>query len=188
MNRTSANAPFFPAAATESPAALAAQPEARSGWVSLFNQHRLRLKKFIAGIVRSPDEVDDLMQETFLHVWVSRQNAEVNSPQAYLFQTARHVAIDSLRQRSVRRLRTELAAQESALLVAPASDRSIEISEELERVLSVIERLPPQCSKVFLLRKLHGLSHREIAVRLGIAVRTVENHIARAMRDCKLTE
>ncbi|MBL8267757.1 RNA polymerase sigma factor [Steroidobacter sp.] len=187
MNRTPANAPFFPAAASESPAA---QPDGpgRSGWASLFNQHRLRLKKFIAGIVRSPDEVDDLMQETFLHVWVSRQETEVNSPQAYLFQTARHVAIDSLRQRSVRRLRTELAGQESALLVAPASDRSLEIREELERVLSVIERLPPQCGKVFLLRKLHGLSHREIATRLGISVRTVENHIARAMRDCKPTE
>jgi RNA polymerase sigma-70 factor (ECF subfamily) len=48
-----------------------------------------------------------------------------------------------------------------------------------------IAALPPQCAKVFILRKMQGLSQKEIAVRLNISVRTVENHVAVGLSRCR---
>src|SRR5260221_13713365 len=57
---------------------------------------------------------------------------------------------------------------------------------KLIRVLArAIAALPPQCAKVFILRKMQGMSQKEIAVRLNISVRTVENHVALGLVRCR---
>ena len=48
-----------------------------------------------------------------------------------------------------------------------------------------VAELAPQCRQVYLLRKVHGLSHKEIAVHLGIAVSTVEKHLMKAIEQCE---
>jgi RNA polymerase sigma-70 factor (ECF subfamily) len=59
-------------------------------------------------------------------------------------------------------------------------DRRVSARQELEQLNGILERLPPQCRRVFELRKLEGLSQRETAAALGISERTVEKHLAKA--------
>jgi RNA polymerase sigma-70 factor (ECF subfamily) len=66
-----------------------------------------------------------------------------------------------------------------------AVDDVVDSRERIRLLARAIAALPPQCAKVFLLRKLQGLSQKEIAVRLNISVRTVENHVAIGLSRCR---
>jgi RNA polymerase sigma factor (sigma-70 family) len=164
------------------------EPAAAGGeWTSVFARYRRSLRGYLGGFTRSPHDVDDLMQETFLHVWTGGSGSrEIHSPRAYLFRTARHVAIDTLRQRETRPAFAPLDESSEAVTdPAPPLERQLAAREEIAMLLDVVQRMPPQCRKVFLYRKLYGLSHKEIAARMGLSVRTVENHVARGMKECR---
>ena len=64
-------------------------------------------------------------------------------------------------------------------------DDIVDSRERIRLLARAIAALPPQCAKVFLLRKMQGLSQKEIAVRLNISVRTVENHVAAGLSRCR---
>jgi RNA polymerase sigma-70 factor (ECF subfamily) len=64
-------------------------------------------------------------------------------------------------------------------------DDAVDGRERIRMLARAIAALPPQCAKVFILRKMQGLSQKEIAARLDISVRTVENHVALGLVRCK---
>jgi len=61
----------------------------------------------------------------------------------------------------------------------------VDSRERIRLLARAIAALPPQCAKVFILRKMQGLSQKEIAARLNISVRTVENHVALGLSRCR---
>jgi RNA polymerase sigma-70 factor (ECF subfamily) len=66
----------------------------------------------------------------------------------------------------------------------PGADRTLEARDDLRLLARLIADLPPQCRRVFTLRKVYGLSHEEIAVRLGLSISTVEKHVIKGLRLC----
>jgi RNA polymerase sigma-70 factor (ECF subfamily) len=64
-------------------------------------------------------------------------------------------------------------------------DDVVDSRERIRLLARAIAALPPQCAKVFILRKMQGMSQKEIAVRLNISVRTVENHVAVGLSRCR---
>ena len=66
-----------------------------------------------------------------------------------------------------------------------AVDDAVDGRERIRVLARAIAALPPQCAKVFILRKMQGLSQKEIAARLNISVRTVENHVALGLVRCR---
>jgi RNA polymerase sigma-70 factor (ECF subfamily) len=66
-----------------------------------------------------------------------------------------------------------------------AADDVVDGRERIRLLARAIAALPPQCAKIFILRKMQGMSQKEIAVRLNISVRTVENHVAVGLSRCR---
>ncbi len=128
------------------------------------------------------EDVEDLIQETYARL-AAQPAVEIGHPQAYVFATVRNVAADQLRRKQVVAIRS--VADISRLNVVDGeldAESRLTAHEELERLRAAIDRLPPQCRAVFVLRKVEGLSQAETARRLNLAQGTVEKYVARGMR------
>ena len=111
------------------------------------------------------------------------ENADhVETPRAFLFATARNLASSSRRTNQIHRT-DALGDFESLGLESydVPEDRAI-ADEEMRLLRQAVAQLPTQCGAVFSLRIFHACSYKEIAERLGISPKTVENHIALALR------
>lgn len=145
------------------------------------HSHRA-LHRYVRRLVASCDTADEVVQEAFLRTY---QNAgRVDIPRAFLFATARNLAASARRTQQSRR--TEALADLEPLGIESGEkcpeERAL-ADEELRLLQQAVARLPPQCGAVFSLRIFHACSYKEIAERLGITPKTVENHVARAVRE-----
>jgi RNA polymerase sigma factor (sigma-70 family) len=148
--------------------------------------HDSQLKAYLRGSFPSVRDVDDVVQESYLHLWRRQLTAPIRSAKSFLFKIARNLAIDSLRhtRRSPYNGVADLA-QLDVLDPKPHAADAACTHDEIECLLDAIESLPPRCREIVILRKLHGLSQKEIAARLGIAERTVEVQGTKGLDRCE---
>lgn len=143
------------------------------------------LKKFIRRLCANDADVDDIAQEAFVNAMDAEASREIESPKAYLYQVARNLAIRTHRKKSreiidyVESLQLEQEASPQ-----PSVEDHVISRERLGALCDAISTLPPSCRRVFVMRKVYGYSHKEIASRLGISTSTVEKHLATGFARC----
>ena len=128
---------------------------------------------------------EDIVQASYERLLRVRETGPIANPRAFLFVTARHLALNQLRR--VRRERREPWTDVDAVTpFVDASDipESLAHTEELRLLVQAIQTLPDRCRDVMTLRKIYGLSQKEVAVRLGIAEHTVEVQSRIGLRKC----
>lgn len=148
----------------------------------LFSDSRQALRRYVLRLVGCEETADDIVQDAFLRTYA--QGDGVETPRAFLFAAARNLAFDARRKKRVQK--TDSLGDFEGLSVLPG-DESLEsqaLAEERSRLLrEAVERLSPQCRAAFTLRVFHQCSYKAIAQQLGLSPKTVENHIARAVRE-----
>jgi RNA polymerase sigma factor (sigma-70 family) len=152
------------------------------GFASFFVESRQALTRYVRRLVRSPSAAEEIVQEAFLRTY---QVGEVPAPlRPYLFSTARNLASNVRRHdRVVARFCTgDLDAAELSSSGESPEDEVL-ADERIRLLTEVIGNLPPQRRAAFTLRMFHERSYKEIAAHLGISARTVEKHIAAAVRE-----
>jgi RNA polymerase sigma factor (sigma-70 family) len=131
-----------------------------------------------------PDH-DDLIQETYARLWRAHADGRLTYVKAFLFTSARNVAIDSYRHRRVLEFEPVSDHAELPLLdEQPDVARSVERQHRLDLLIEAVRLLPQRCREVMMLRHLDGLSYKEIAARLSISPETVKIHLMRGVRAC----
>ena len=146
------------------------------------------LKRFLRRFIRSREGADDLAQEAFLRAFAAETGRPIQAPKAFLFKVARNLALNELAKQSSAATEPlgDFEGQEVLEDSSQAAvDDAVDGRERIRMLARAIAALPPQCAKVFILRKMQGLSQKEIAARLNISVRTVENHVALGLVRCK---
>ena len=154
-------------------------------FVGIFTRYGRVLRRYLRRFSVSDDAAADLAQEALLRTYSASKSKSIKHPRAFLFQTARNLALNDIRNR--KRAGTESVADFDDLGVYSEypSLESAQISrEEFEVLCDAIEELPPQCRRVFVLRKIYQYSYKEISAELGIAVSTVEKHVAKGATAC----
>jgi RNA polymerase sigma factor (sigma-70 family) len=151
--------------------------------------HEAQLRGYLRRFLKSRSDVADGIQETYARLLaLSDETLEaIRLPHAFLFTTARNVALEwRRRERMIYRDLMAQSASSSVLDDGPSAYEQLRAHEELALLARAIAALPQRCREVLTLRKLYGLPQREIAARLGISENTVEKHAANGVRLCAL--
>jgi len=137
---------------------------------------------------RNAADVDELLQETYAHLLAAgaaKNREEIRSIRAFALTVARNVALSWLRHRQV--VPIELVADLEQLELLDERGQVEEIvnsHQELALLSAAVAQLPARCRQVFTLRKVYGMSQKEIAAQLKISENTVEQHLAKGVRLC----
>lgn len=140
------------------------------------------LMQFLRRCVRDGSDVADLRQDVYVRVYEAAQKKIPNPVRPFLITTARNLVIDRVRREQV--VSIEAVADLAELEIAedkPGPERSVMARQELRRLQMALDRLPPRCREAIMLRKVEGLTGREIAARMGITLDTVNEYLAIGM-------
>jgi RNA polymerase sigma-70 factor (ECF subfamily) len=148
--------------------------------------HDSSLKAYLRGSFPHVRDVDDVVQESYVRIWRARMTQPIRSARAFLFQVARHLAIDAVRREQVSPIEPlrDLAAL-SVIEERPDAAEALVYREKVALMGEALAALPDRCREIFILRKLQHVPQKEIAARLGISERTVESQVTRGMKLCE---
>jgi RNA polymerase sigma factor (sigma-70 family) len=164
-----------------------AQPDASRSAVSrAYVENRNFLHKYLSRFLSDRHDVEDVAQEAFLRAFVAEQQKEIEQPKAYLFRTAKNVALTRLTKKSHQI--TDYIEECSASVVidnVERPDKELEAEQKFGLYCEALASLSDKCREVFLLRKVHGLPHKEIAERMGLTVSSVEKYLRTGILECQ---
>lgn len=146
----------------------------------LFRSNYQRLCQRVLQITRDAATAEDIVQEVFVNFWNSAQRQDITSPEAYLYRAVLNKALTYASSQK-RRVELETLYREQQPSATSSADEDVHLQELQLKVQQTINALPPMCQKVFLLSRYEEMSHKEIAVFLGISTNTVDNHIKKAL-------
>lgn len=157
----------------------------RSRVFGVFQDNESILRRFLRRFTSSQHEVEDICQETVLRALEAEKNRQIQEPRAFLFGVAKNI----IRKGLERKARSLVDFVED---IAPYdyADDGLTLEDHMDarqRMLlfgRAVATLPGQCQKVFLMKKVYGYSHKEIAKQLDISVSTVEKHVSAGLKRC----
>lgn len=140
------------------------------------------LCSFANFIVKQPEVAEEITQNIFMEIWMNREKLpEHTSFKAYILTAVRHDCLDHLKHKKTMEKYSDLHIKNKTYAYEDIFNQLID--KELQSHLdSAIQKLPEHCRKVFLLSRFHYNSYKEIAKKLNISVKTVENQIGKALK------
>jgi RNA polymerase sigma-70 factor (ECF subfamily) len=140
---------------------------------------------FLRRRLRSPDDAQDVAQETYIRMLKYEGARDIQSPSSMLFRIAINVANDLGRVEHSRCVSDQCSIDDIELPCGrPSVERELVAREDLDLLFEAIEGLPPKCKQVFLLSRVQHMTYPDIARHCGISVKMVEKHISRALATC----
>jgi RNA polymerase sigma factor (sigma-70 family) len=153
-------------------------------FTEVFHQYHEKLYGYFLKKTGLPFISTELVQIAFIKLWDFKHTLQDDlSFDSQLFNIARTCFIDYLRRQSVRNTRVVIYQQNlsnTAVEIQPHS-----ILESSDYINLVVQSLPPVRKKVFSLHRIQGFSYKEIASHLSISVKTVEDHMAKAIKHIR---
>lgn len=157
--------------------------QARSDIEHLYRRHRGWLHQWLSGQLGCPHRAADLAQDTFIRLLLKEATQSSDQPATLLKTIARGLVIDHWRRSAVEKAYLEALATLPPQCT-PSPEQQIQAREALQRVDAMLEGLKPQVRNAFLLYRLAGLEHHQIAEQMGVTVRSIERYVASAMLHC----
>jgi len=149
-------------------------------------RHRAALHRYLRKFTYGAEDIEDLIQETYVRLYGLADYRAVDSPKALLFRIAHNLAVERARSRKTQA--TDSMADLEQLGVyskeVPA-DEQLDSRRRFESFCAAVDRLPPLCRRVFVLRKVFKLSQAEISEVLGVSHSTIEKHVAKGLVRCR---
>lgn len=151
----------------------------------LFMHYHLKVYYFVLGLIKSEDDAEDLTQEIFLKLWTHRSHfTEVKVFGSYLYVLAKHTVFNYIESRRIclQELQ-EGVGDEGNRIETPYEEL---IAKDLQLLVDlIVDSMPAQRKKIYQMSRNKGLSNSEIAEKLQLSKKTVENHLTLALKELR---
>lgn len=156
--------------------------------IAAYLRKRADLVRFFTLRTGSAATAEDVVQDLYVKLSETEPPADLRSPEAFLYRMGSNLMLD--RAKALRRAAARDHAWSQAgigqapepVAQEPPADEAVDSRQRLQRLLAALERLPPQVAAAFRLHKFDGLSHGEVAARMGVSRSSVEKYIMTALR------
>jgi RNA polymerase sigma-70 factor (ECF subfamily) len=153
---------------------------------SAFMENSNLLKIFLRRFLSVQQDIEDVVQEAFLRAYQSEKKKNIEQPKAFLFRIAKNLALTKLTRKS-RQITDYIEESDPSVVIQ--SELTVENEVQALQTLGIyceaIATLPEKCRHVYLMRKVHGLSHKEIAERLDLTVSSTEKYLHKGVMHCR---
>ncbi len=144
----------------------------------LFSEYYEMLCNRVYQIIKDREYAEDIVQDIFMNIWKKREQLEIKiSIKAYLMRSAMNRSLNFIRDNKVRFQEIEIDVEDNTTSI----QLTLEKNDFERKIQAYIDMLPPKCKTVFILNRFDQMKYKEIAEMLDISVKTVENHIAKAL-------
>jgi RNA polymerase sigma-70 factor, ECF subfamily len=152
----------------------------------LFNSHYSSLCSYANHFLKDIDASEEVVQEVMFKIWVNRKSLIINTTvRSYLFRAVRNGCMNVLKHIDIKEDFKAFKERESQEGQRSGEDEMI-ITELEQKIREVIDRLPLERRKVFIMSRYDGLTYIQIAEKLGISVKTVENQMGKALKTLRI--
>ena len=152
---------------------------------SLYSNHHGWLQGWLRRKLGCPHNAADLAQDTFVRVLGKKEPVAAAEPRAYLATIANGLVVDFHRRRALERAYLETLAALPEPQSPSLEERAI-VLEALSAIDAMLDGMTPAIRQAFILSQLEGLTYAQIAQRLQVTVRTVNNYMLKALEHCYL--
>ena len=156
--------------------------ESRADLEALFNEHYSDLCAYANNFLKDIDASEEVVQDVLFKLWVNRENITfTTSAKSYLFRSVRNACYNVLKHIDIRdeyKAYNEARINEAEL----SSEDEMMVSELKDKIRRAIDQLPVQRRKIFIMSRYDGLKYHEIAKKLNISAKTVENQMVKALK------
>ena len=150
-----------------------------------FLKHETFLKRFISRLLPRPQDIKDVVQDTYLKAFTAEKKQTIQQPKAFLFRVAKNAALTQLTKKS-RQVISYVEDYDGLEIINDevTVENRVLAQEKLGMFCQSALEMPPRCRRVFLMAKVYGMSHREISAEVGIGISAVEKHVAKGLEIC----
>ena len=151
-----------------------------------FLQNLGGLRSYLSHFFHSKHDIDDVLQDAYVRAVQAEKVEEIQTPKAFLYKICKNLAINH-HTKAAQRLTDYIADFDDleVLYSTVSMDEQVEQENRFVQFCESVKCLPPQCRRAFVLKKVYGLSSKEVAQRLGITISTVDKHLARGLVICR---
>jgi RNA polymerase sigma-70 factor (family 1) len=152
----------------------------------IYQRHWLKLYRVACRITENDIVAQDIIQDTFISFWEKGCERDIQSIEAYLYQTVKFRCFMHLRSGNISKKHLDHFA---ALIAAQQNQIEEEYAlKEMESIINeCVSSLPDKCREVYYLSRVEHLSNKKIAEKLHISTKTVENQITKALKQVRLS-
>ena len=150
----------------------------------LFHLYMPQLYPMILKVTKVENAAEDILQETFLKLWISRDKlAEIENPRAWILRIAYFQAFTFLRKKAIHQKAVDRLSDKAQLdLLRSDTEETIAFSSLQTLVRQAVASLPRQPKKIYQLSREEGLKIPEIAEQLNLSEQTVKNTLSRSLK------
>lgn len=157
----------------------------RDQLLKVFLECRTLIARVVGRVVK-PHDIEDIVQETFIRSYEAIGRGTIRRPQSFMLRTAHNLALNHVRRADNRpKDRIEDLSSSNVYLMTETLESEFESRERFLIFCRAVRKLPVQCRRAFILKRVYGLSVKETARYLGLSESTVEKHIAKGLCMCR---
>jgi RNA polymerase sigma-70 factor (ECF subfamily) len=153
----------------------------------VFKSHFKSLHSYACTITRDPPHAEEIVQGIFVRLWEKRKEIDIRESIAtYLYRAVHNESLNYLKHLKVRAVYQSHTMRQNKSPDPGKAAEKLNLSELEQRLEKALRELPEQCRTIFQLSRFEELKYKDIADRLGLSIKTVENQMGKALKLLRL--